>query len=197
LQFPGTVGKPWGCKAHILTDDFVELGPGEIGNVYFEGASSLKYHNDEQKTRDAHSSQGWATLGDIGYLNEEGFLFLADRKNFVIVSGGVNIYPKEIEDVLETHPSVLEAAVFGLPDPEFGECVQAVVQPRDLAAADEALASDLHVMIRSRLAGYKAPKSIAFVDDLPRLPSGKLEKHRLRNEYRAGLDRGHPHRRSL
>jgi long-chain acyl-CoA synthetase len=190
LRFPGTVGRPWGCKAHILSDDFVELGSSKIGNIYFEGTSGLAYHNDEQKTRNAHSPQGWATLGDIGYLNEEGFLFLSDRKNFVIVSGGVNIYPKEIEDVLDGHADVWESAVFGLPDPEFGETVQAVVQLRDPARAGEGLAAELHALTRAKLAGYKAPKFIAFVADLPRLPSGKLEKHRLREDYRAGRDRG-------
>jgi long-chain acyl-CoA synthetase len=196
LRFPGTVGKPWSCKAHILSDDFVELGPGEIGNVYFEGMSGLSYHNDEQKTRDAHSPQGWATLGDIGYINKEGFLFLSDRKNFVIVSGGVNIYPKEIEDVLDSHANVLEAAVFGVPDREFGETVQAVVQLRDPVRAGEGLAAELHALTREKLASYKTPKFIAFVADLPRLPSGKLEKHRLREEYRAGRDRGFPPKQS-
>jgi long-chain acyl-CoA synthetase len=195
LRFPGTVGKPWGCKAHILSDDFVELGHGEIGNVYFEGASGLTYHNDEQKTRDAHSPQGWATLGDIGCINKEGFLFLSDRKSFVIVSGGVNIYPKEIEDVLDSHADVLETAVFGVPDPVFGETVQAVVQLHDPARAAERLAAELHALAREKLASYKAPKFIAFVADLPRLPSGKLEKHRLREEYRAGRDRGFPPKR--
>jgi long-chain acyl-CoA synthetase len=190
LRFPGTVGKPWGCKIHILSESGAELGPGKIGDVYFEGRAGLRYHNDEAKTRQAHSAQGWTTMGDIGFVNEEGYLFLCDRKNFVIVSGGVNIYPREIEDVLEEHPEVLEAAVFGLPDDEFGESVQAVVQLRDAAGAGPELAQALHAHVRERLARYKAPKHLAFEADLPRLPNGKLEKHRLRQDYRARAERG-------
>jgi long-chain acyl-CoA synthetase len=190
LRFPGTVGKAWGCAIHILSESGVELGPGEIGDVYFEGRAGLRYHNDEAKTRESHSAQGWTTMGDIGFVNEEGYLFLCDRKNFVIVSGGVNIYPREIEDVLEGHPEVLEAAVFGLPDDEFGESVQAVVQLRDAARAGPELAQALHQHIRERLARYKAPKRIAFEVDLPRLPNGKLEKRLLRQDYRARAERG-------
>jgi long-chain acyl-CoA synthetase len=190
LRFPGTVGKPWGCAIHILSGSGAELGAGRIGDVYFEGRAGLRYHNDEAKTREAHSAQGWTTMGDIGFVNEEGYLFLCDRKNFVIVSGGVNIYPREIEDVLEDHPDVLEAAVFGLPDDEFGESVQAVVQLRDAARAGPELAQALHEHVRERLARYKAPKRLAFEADLPRLPNGKLEKHRLRQDYRARAERG-------
>ena len=190
LRFPGTVGKPWGCAVHILSESGVELGAGEIGDVYFEGRAGLRYHNDEAKTRQAHSAQGWTTMGDIGFVNEEGYLFLCDRKNFVIVSGGVNIYPREIEDVLEDHPEVLEAAVFGLPDDEFGESVQAVVQLRDGTRAGPELAQLLHAHVRERLARYKAPKRLAFEADLPRLPNGKLEKQRLRQDYRARSERG-------
>jgi long-chain acyl-CoA synthetase len=190
LRFPGTVGKPWGCKTHILSDTGAELGPGEIGAVYFEGHAGLAYHNDDEKTREAHSAQGWTTMGDIGFLNEDGYLFLCDRKNFVIVSGGVNIYPKEVEEALESHPAVLEAAVFGLPDEVFGECVQAVVQLRDPTRAGLDVANALHAYVRAALAVYKAPKRIAFETDLPRLPNGKLEKHRLRDAYRDRADRG-------
>ena len=190
LKRPGSVGKPWGCKAHILADDGRELGPNAIGAVHFEGTSGLSYHNDEAKTREAHSPQGWATMGDIGYLDDEGYLFLCDRKNFVIISGGVNIYPREIEEVLESHPDVLEAAVFGLPDDEFGENVQAVVQLRAPEREGAPLAEELHRFVRSRLAGFKAPKRIAFERDLPRLPNGKMEKRRLRDEYRDRSERG-------
>ena len=190
LKRPGSVGKPWGCKAHILADDGRELGPNAIGAVHFEGTSGLSYHNDEAKTREAHSPQGWATMGDIGYLDDEGYLFLCDRKNFVIISGGVNIYPREIEEVLESHPDVLEAAVFGLPDDEFGENVQAVVQLRAPEREGASLAEELHGFVRSRLAGFKAPKRIAFERDLPRLPNGKMEKRRLRDEYRDRSERG-------
>jgi fatty-acyl-CoA synthase len=190
LRFPGTVGKPWGCKTHILSDAGAELGPGEIGTVYFEGRAGLAYHNDDEKTREAHSAQGWTTMGDIGFVNDEGYLFLCDRKNFVIVSGGVNIYPKEIEEALEGHRAVLEAAVFGLPDETFGEYVQAVVQVRDPADARVEIADALHAHVRMTLAPFKAPKRIAFELDLPRLPSGKLEKRRLRDAYRDRTDRG-------
>jgi long-chain acyl-CoA synthetase len=190
LRFPGTVGKPWGCAIHILSESGAELEAGEIGDVYFEGRAGLRYHNDEAKTREAHSAQGWTTMGDIGFVNEEGYLFLCDRKNFVIVSGGVNIYPREIEEVLEDHPEVLEAAVFGLPDDEFGESVQAVVQLRDAKRAGPELAQALHAHVRMRLARYKAPKRLAFEADLPRLPNGKLEKHRLRQDYYTRAERG-------
>jgi long-chain acyl-CoA synthetase len=190
LRFPGTVGGPWGCKIHILSDAGAELGPGEIGAVYFEGRAGLAYHNDEEKTREAQSAEGWVTMGDIGFVNDEGYLFLSDRKNFVIVSGGVNIYPKEIEEVLEGHPAVLEAAVFGLPDETFGECVQAVVQVRNPIDASAEVADALHAHVRMTLAAFKAPKRIAFEHDLPRLPSGKLEKRRLRDAYRDRTDRG-------
>jgi long-chain acyl-CoA synthetase len=190
LRFPGTVGQPWGCKIHILSEQGKELPTGEIGSVYFEGRGGLKYHNDDEKTREAHSPQGWATMGDLGYVNEAGHLFLSDRKNFVIISGGVNIYPKEIEDVLDDHPMVVESAVFGLPDDEFGESVQAVVQLKDTTNSGEAIAAELHRYVRERLAAFKAPKHIAFEPDLPRLPSGKLEKLRLREVYRAHEQRG-------
>jgi len=192
LRFPGSVGKPWGCKIHILSDSGAELGPGEIGAVYFEGRAGLTYHNDDEKTREAHSPEGWTTMGDIGFVNGEGYLFLCDRKNFVIVSGGVNIYPREVEEALESHPAVLEAAVFGLPDETFGEYVQAVVQLRDPFDAKIDVANALHAHVRATLAAYKAPKRIAFEDDLPRLPNGKLEKHRLRDAYRNRSDRGFP-----
>ena len=190
LRFPGTVGKPWGCKTHILSDAGAKLEPGEIGAVYFEGRAGLAYHNDEEKTREAQSVEGWITMGDIGFVNDERYLFLCDRKNFVIVSGGVNIYPKEVEEALEGHPAVLEAAVFGLPDETFGECVQAVVQVRDPGDASAEVADALHAHVRMTLAAFKAPKRIAFEHDLPRLPSGKLEKRRLRDAYRDRTDRG-------
>lgn len=190
LKRPGSVGRPWGCKAHILAEDGHELGPNAIGAVHFEGTSGLSYHNDEAKTREAHSPQGWATMGDIGYLDDEGYLYLCDRKSFVVISGGVNIYPREIEEVLESHPDVLEAAVFGLPDDEFGENVQAVVQLRAPEREGAPLAEELHGFVRSRLAGFKAPKHIAFERDLPRMPNGKMEKRRLRDDYRDRSDRG-------
>jgi long-chain acyl-CoA synthetase len=190
LKRPGSVGKPWGCEVHVLAEDGRELGPGKIGAIHFEGTSGLSYHNDEAKTREAHSPQGWATMGDIGYLDDEGYLFLCDRTNFVIISGGINIYPREIEEVLESHPDVLEAAVFGLPDNEYGENVQAVVQLRAPEREGAPLAEELHRFVRARLAGFKAPKRIAFERDLPRLPNGKMEKRRLRDDYRARSERG-------
>lgn len=191
LRHPGTVGRPWGCQIHVLGEDDIELAPGEIGNIYFEGKSGLSYHNDAEKTRQAHSRQGWATMGDIGHVNEDGYLFLSDRKNFVIVSGGVNIYPKEIEETIEANPDVFEAAVFGLPDPEYGEIVQAVVQLHEDCEASPDLAAALFAAVKAKLASYKCPKYLAFEKDFPRLPNGKLQKHVLRDRYKLGGDRGY------
>lgn len=186
----GTVGRPWGCKVHIVGDDEIELPAGQTGAVYFEGQAPLVYHNDAEKTRKAHSTQGWATMGDIGYVNENGYLFLTDRKAFMIVSGGVNIYPREIELVLQSHPLVAEAAVFGVPDPDFGEAVQAVVQLLGPDSASQQTADALFGHVRTRLAGFKRPKRIDFCAELPRLSGGKLDKRALRDDYKARTQRG-------
>jgi long-chain acyl-CoA synthetase len=159
------------------------LLPGESGALYFQMASRFEYHNDPNKTQAAYDAVGFASVGDIGYLDAEGYLFLTDRKSHMIISGGVNIYPQEAENVLTLHPDVADVAVIGVPDAEFGEAVKAVVVPADPAAAGSALAESLMGYCRDRLAHYKCPRSVDFVAELPRLPTGKLLKRRLRDRY--------------
>ncbi len=189
LAHPGTVGKPLGCTVHIVGDDGDELSTGEIGTVYFEGGGTFEYHNDPEKTRSSRHPEGWSTLGDIGYVDADGFVYLTDRKAYMIISGGVNIYPQEAENVLVTHPKVIDAAVFGIPDEEFGEQVKAVVQPIEMPATEfesAALAAELITYCRTQLAGLKCPKTIDFRTELPRHATGKLYKRLLRDEYLAG-----------
>jgi acyl-CoA synthetase (AMP-forming)/AMP-acid ligase II len=158
--------------------------------VYFEGeaASTFEYHNDPEKTLGSRDpkGRGWSTLGDVGRLDEDGFLYLTDRKAYMIISGGVNIYPREIEDVLIQHPAVADVAVFGIPNEDLGEEVKAVVQLLPGHEAGEALVSELTAFTREHLAGFKVPRSIDFTDELPRLPTGKLYKRVLRDPYWAG-----------
>ena len=193
LAHPGTVGTPLGCAVHIVGEDGTEQPPGEIGTVYFAGGATFEYHNDPEKTRSSRHPQGWSTLGDIGYLDADGFLYLTDRKAYMIISGGVNIYPQEAENVLVTHPKVIDAAVFGIPDEEFGEQVKAVVQPVQMPTTEvesAALAAELIVYCRTQLAGLKCPKTIDFRTELPRHPTGKLYKRLLQQEeyVRLGYD---------
>ena len=186
LDKRGSVGKPVLGVVHICDDDGKELPTGEVGTVYFErDVVPFVYHNDPEKTADSrHPGYGnWSTVGDLGYLDEDGYLFLTDRKSFMIISGGVNIYPQEIENVLTLHPKIFDVAVIGVPDPEMGEQVKAVVQLRDGIAGDETLAGELITYVRDRLAHFKAPKSVDFVDDLPRSATGKLVKRLLRDSY--------------
>ena len=143
----------------------------------------FEYHNDPEKTASAYNDKGWSSLGDIGYLDEEGFLYLTDRASHMIISGGVNIYPQEVENELTMHPAVSDVAVIGVPNPDLGEEVKAVVIPADPSAAGDALAQELIGYCRSRLAHYKCPVSVDFVDELPRLPTGKLLKRQLRDRY--------------
>ena len=185
LKHPGSVGRAFVGSLHILGDNGEELPPGQIGTVYFGGGPQFEYHGNPQKTREAYDAKGRSTLGDIGYLDNEGYLYLTDRKYFAIISGGVNIYPQEIENLLITHPQVLDVAVFGLPDVEMGETIQAVVQPRDLAAAGPALAGELIAFCRVHLAHFKAPKSIDFRAHLPRHDTGKIYTRLLKDEYLA------------
>ena len=186
LANPGSVGRAiWGT-IHICDSDGSELPSGEIGIIYFaQDTQPFSYHNDADKTRQAQHPHNptWTTLGDLGYVNEEGFLFLTDRKDFTIISGGVNIYPREIEDVLVLHPTVLDAAVFGIPDDEMGEKVKAVVELVQEVEESSELAEELVGYVREHLAHYKAPKSIDFTTKLPRLPTGKLYKRFLRDAY--------------
>jgi len=186
LKRPGTVGRPVLGTLRICADDGTELPAGEIGGVYFERDEiPFAYHNDPEKTRAAQHPRhpAWTTLGDIGYLDEDGFLFLTDRRAFMIISGGVNIYPQETENVLALHPAVHDVAVIGVPDPEMGESVAAFIQPAAGAIPGPELAQEIVTFVKSKIAGFKAPKVIRFVEDLPRTESGKLMKSELKARY--------------
>jgi acyl-CoA synthetase (AMP-forming)/AMP-acid ligase II len=185
LGKPGSVGQAVSGTVHICAEDGRELGPGEIGTVYFEQEQlPFEYHNDPGKTRAAQhpAHETWTSLGDIGYLDADGFLFLTDRKAFTIISGGVNIYPQEIENVLALHPAIHDVAVIGIPDPEMGESVKAFVQPAAGAVPGPELEQEIIAFVKARIAGFKAPRSVAFVADLPRTETGKLLKAKLKNE---------------
>ncbi|WP_182875303.1 AMP-binding protein [Microbispora sp. H10670] len=186
LAHRGTVGRPLLGIPHVCDENGDELPPGERGIVYFSKGPQFEYHGDPEKTASARDpkGRGWTTLGDIGYVDEDGFLYLTDRRSYMIISGGVNIYPQEAENVLAVHPKVADVAVFGVPDPEMGEQVKAVVQPLDPAEAGPALEAELIAYCRERLAHYKCPKSVDFRGELPRQASGKLYKRLLRDEYR-------------
>jgi long-chain acyl-CoA synthetase len=185
LTHPGSVGRAiWG-EVHICGDDGVELPVGETGVVYFGGRTdtSFEYNHDPEKTRQSFNDKGWATLWDVGHVDDEGYLYLTDRKLFMIVSGGVNIYPQEIEDVLVLHPAVADVAVFGVPEPEMGEEVKAVVQPAPGFEPGEALEAEIIAFCRDHLSHYKCPRSVDFSDRLPRGENGKLYKKGLREAY--------------
>jgi fatty-acyl-CoA synthase len=183
LAHPGSVGKPMLGNLHILDEEGNELPPGEPGEIYFEGGNSFEYLNDAEKTAASRHSEGWMTVGDIGYLDEEGYLYLTDRRHHMIISGGVNIYPQEAENMLVTHPKVMDAAVFGVPDDEMGQSVKGVVQLVDHAEASDELAEELLSWLRDRLAHYKCPRSISFEVQLPRTDTGKLYKQELIVKY--------------
>ncbi len=186
LAHPGTVGKALLGEVLILDDDGNEVPTGQEGGVYFRGNSDFEYHNDPEKTADAKLRPDTSTLGDVGRLDEDGYLFLTDRKAYMIISGGVNIYPQEAENILTMHPAVFDVAVIGVPNEDFGEEVKAVVQPVDPAAAGPELAAELVAFCRSQLADVKCPRSVDFRDELPRHPTGKLYKRLLKDEYWAG-----------
>lgn len=182
----GSVGKAAMGTLHICDDDGVELPPGQVGTIYFEReVAPFVYHNDSEKTAQSrhHEHDNWCTVGDLGYVDQDGYLFLTDRKAFMIISGGVNIYPQEIENVLTLHPKVFDVAVIGIPDAEMGEQVKAVVQLRDGERPSEDLAAEIIAYVRERIAHYKAPRSVDFVEELPRLATGKLAKRVLINQY--------------
>ena len=186
LARPGSVGKPIGrVDVQVLRDDGSPAAPGEPGTIGLRNRNpvTLAYHNDPAKTAAAHLAPGLFTTGDVGYLDADGYLYLTDRKIDMIISGGVNIYPAEIEGVLAAHPAVQDVAVFGVPDAEFGEAVMALVQPVPGQVADDALVQALQAHCRERLAGYKLPRQMAFRDTLPRTESGKLQKRLLRDAY--------------
>jgi long-chain acyl-CoA synthetase len=191
LRKPGTVGRPLPTtQVRVLLADGTPAQPGERGQLWFRYTSGddVKYWGDEEKTRSIHRPDGQFTTGDIGYFDEDGYLFLADRAIDMVISGGVNIYPAEIEGVLITHPAVRDAAVFGIPDEEFGEQVKAAVELGDGVEPSEQLAAELLTHLRASLAGYKIPRTIDFVDAMPRTPTGKLYKRLLRDPYWAEKD---------
>ena len=185
LAHPGSVGRVLVGGIHILDEDGNELPAGEAGEIYFETANEFEYLNDPEKTAASMSRQGWRTVGDIGYLDDEGYLYLTDRRHHMIISGGVNIYPQEAESMLVTHPRVMDAAVFGIPDEEMGQSVKAVVQLVDHNEAGEEFAEELSTWLRERLAHYKCPRSISFEESLPRTDTGKLYKQGLIAKYSA------------
>ena len=183
LTHPGSVGKSMMSALHILDEDGNELPAGEAGEIYFEGGFDFEYLNDPGKTASSRDSHGWKTVGDIGYLDEDGYLYLTDRRHHMIISGGVNVYPQEAENVLVTHPRVMDAAVFGVPDDDMGQRVKGVVQTVDQADATDAFAEELLGWLRERLAHYKCPRSISFEAQLPRTDTGKLYKQELIKKY--------------
>jgi acyl-CoA synthetase (AMP-forming)/AMP-acid ligase II len=184
LAHPGSVGIPM-SPVHVVAADGSELPQGETGELYFEGGPAFEYFKDPVKTASVSNDRGWRSLGDMGYVDEDGYLYLTDRSTFMIVSGGVNIYPQEVENLLVMHPKLADAAVFGVPNDEFGEEVKAVVQPVDGVAAGPDLETELIGYCRAHLAGYKCPRTVDF-GTLPRDPNGKLYKRRVRERYWQG-----------
>ncbi|WP_322045556.1 AMP-binding protein [Paraburkholderia sp. J67] len=184
LAHRGSVGRAKFGKLHIVDDEDHELPTGEIGRVFFEGGPPFEYHNDPAKTQSVFNSRGWATYGDIGHVDAEGYLFLSDRRVDLIISGGVNVYPQEVENVLAEHPAVADVAVIGVPHAEFGEAVKAIVQLRERDAASPHLVEALQTFCRERLSSIKVPRSIAFEDALPRHDNGKLLRRILKERYR-------------
>lgn len=185
LQHPGSVGKAIHGKLHVCGPDGEELPAGQDGLLFFENDQIPSYHNDPAKTAEAMHPKGWMTLGDIGHVDEDGYLYLTDRKSHMIISGGVNIYPQEIENLLVTHDKVMDAAVIGAPCPDFGEKVVAVVQPKDMAEAGADLEAELRDFLAPRLAKIKMPKLFDFRPELPREANGKLYKRELCDEFLA------------
>ena len=189
LAHPGSLGRPLdNVEIRVVKEDGSPAAPGEEGQLYFRSqmGSDFAYHKDPEKTDSAHLEPGVFTVGDIGYLDEAGYLYMSDRKIDMIISGGVNIYPAEIEAVLVSHPAVADAAVFGVPNEEYGEEVKAAVELAEGQAASDGLAEALREHCREHLAGYKVPRSVDFEDALPRHPTGKLYKRLLRDEYWKG-----------
>jgi acyl-CoA synthetase (AMP-forming)/AMP-acid ligase II len=188
LAHPGTVGVAIQGTVHICDETGEEQPVGESGTIFFESGETFEYHNDPAKTAASRDpkGRGWSTLGDVGYLDEDSFLYLTDRKAFMIISGGVNIYPQEAENVLVGHPKVVDVAVFGVPNDDFGEEVKAVVQPVTMPAGEakaKALERELIEYCRSHLADIKCPRTVDFREELPRHPTGKLYKRLLKDEY--------------
>ncbi|MGI8794865.1 MAG: AMP-binding protein [Acidimicrobiales bacterium] len=185
MAHKGTVGKPLVGQLHVCDEEGEELPIGTAGTIYFEGGATFVYHNDPEKTKGSRDpkDRGWTTLGDVGYVDDDGFLYLTDRKAYMIISGGVNIYPQEAENVLVTHPKVMDVAVFGVPNEEMGEEVKAVVQLIEAESPSAETERELIAFCKEQLASYKCPRSVDFVDELPRHPTGKLYKRLLRDQY--------------
>jgi acyl-CoA synthetase (AMP-forming)/AMP-acid ligase II len=186
LERPGSVGRALTGVVRVCDEEGDELPRGSEGQIFFEpteGMVPFEYHNDAQKTADAKNKHGWSSLGDVGYEDEDGYVFLTDRKSFMIISGGVNIYPQEIENHLVTHPRVADVAVVGGPHEEMGEEVIAVIQPADMADATDAFRDELIAYAREKLSGVKIPRRIDFMEALPRHDTGKLYKRLLRDRY--------------
>lgn len=184
LARKGSVGQAVLGTIHILDEDGHELGPNATGDIYFDGPE-FTYHNDPEKTAKTRNDRGWTTVGDVGYVDEEGYLFLTDRRSHMIISGGVNIYPAEIENRLSLHPDVEDVAVFGVPNTEYGEEVKAVVQLKDPSKASDKVARELIEFCRATLSNVKCPRSVDFEPLMPRHDNGKLFKHVLRKRYLA------------
>ena len=183
LAHKGSVGRPLMAELKICGEDGEPLGPRQEGVVYFAGGGQFEYHNDPAKTAESRNQHGWTTLGDVGWVDEEGYLYLTDRKSFMIISGGVNIYPQEIENLLITHPRVADVAVVGGPHEEMGEEVIAVIQPADWSDAGPELAAEISAFARANLSHVKAPRKVDFMQELPRHQTGKLYKRLIRDKY--------------
>jgi len=184
LKHKGSVGRCVDAQVHIVNEETnEELPAGQIGAIYCSKGQRFEYHGDVEKTRSITIRDGWTTLGDVGYLDAEGYLYLTDRKSYMIISGGVNIYPQETEDCLIQHPKVADLAVFGVPHPEMGEEVKAVVQLENFDDASPELAQELINFCRSKISPIKCPKSIDFEKELPREETGKLKKRLIKDRY--------------
>ncbi len=188
LTHEGSVGKPLLGELHIVGEDGEEIPHGEPGTIYFGEGGEFEYHNDPKKTAESKHAKGWTTLGDVGYQDEEGYLYLTDRKAFMIITGGVNVYPQETENLLITHPRVTDVAVIGIPSEDFGEEVKAVVQPARWNDAGPDLEAELIDFCRQELSKIKCPKTVDFVEELPRHPTGKLYKRLIRDRYWGNRD---------
>jgi acyl-coenzyme A synthetase/AMP-(fatty) acid ligase len=186
LAHKGSVGTPINCEVHICDDEGNELGVGEEGTVFFGGGGTFEYHGDSDKTAGSRHPKGWSTLGDVGRLDEDGYLYLTDRKAHMIITGGVNVYPQEAENILTMHPKVFDVAVIGVPNEEFGEEVKAVVQVAPGVEPNDQLVRELVAHCREHLADVKCPRTVDFRDELPRHATGKLYKRLLKDEYWAG-----------
>jgi long-chain acyl-CoA synthetase len=183
LNHKGSVGKAVLGELRICDEEGNALAPRNEGQVYFENGPPINYHNDPVKTAESYNKHGWTSLGDVGWVDEDGFLYLTDRKSFMIISGGVNVYPQEIENLLIGHPKVADVAVVGAPDEEMGEKVVAVIQPANWAEAGDELAAELNEFVRANLSGVKRPRQFDFMEQLPRHDTGKIYKRLIRDAY--------------